>query len=326
MNIKTGFTLLFLLIAFFVFGCSKDKSSDELKPEIIAEKSDSVTYRDDEGSIVTVKKNPERPVFLFNSLLDLWYYTGGTAVGRVDGDISIPDKARCIQTVGAVGTPNLEKIFSLNPDFIVLYKGMKNHRKMLDFFKKAGIPYIILRYQHYDDFLFISDLFFRLNSNRDGTLKINSIRKKVQSIIDKCPEKGNPLVMITFATASNITCELPAGDTGRILSMVKGRNVINESPVRGSTRVEFSIEQITRLNPGIMLVKTMGEFDKVKERLTDFIRSNRAFAGIDAVKNSRIYFLPKELFMYKPNASYPEAFYYLASILYPSVFSEKCVK
>ncbi|MGN0473693.1 MAG: hypothetical protein ACI4IJ_01255, partial [Acutalibacteraceae bacterium] len=48
------------------------------------------------------------------------------------------------------------------------------------------------------------------------------------------------------------------------------------------------------------------------------------FAGdgwkdLQAVKNSKYIFLPKELFHYKPNARWAESYIYAANILYPEL-------
>jgi iron complex transport system substrate-binding protein len=39
-----------------------------------------------------------------------------------------------------------------------------------------------------------------------------------------------------------------------------------------------------------------------------------------AVRDGRVHYLPKSLFLFKPNAAYPEAVRYLAAIFYPDLF------
>ncbi|MBG0765459.1 MAG: ABC transporter substrate-binding protein, partial [Tissierellales bacterium] len=50
-------------------------------------------------------------------------------------------------------------------------------------------------------------------------------------------------------------------------------------------------------------------------------QSNDAWNSLTAVKEGRVYYLPKDLYLYKPNARYPEAFKGLAEIVYPEVFT-----
>jgi iron complex transport system substrate-binding protein len=51
------------------------------------------------------------------------------------------------------------------------------------------------------------------------------------------------------------------------------------------------------------------------------VDSNSAWGSLKAVKNDRYIILPKELYLYKPNDRYGEAYEGLAKILYPDVFN-----
>ena len=42
---------------------------------------------------------------------------------------------------------------------------------------------------------------------------------------------------------------------------------------------------------------------------------------LSAVQEGRVYVLPRELFHYKPNARWAEAYEYLLAILYPDVYA-----
>ncbi len=316
---KTVIILSICLTA--LLSCSKGNTGRESQiPVLLNETADTVSYSDYSGKTVTVKKHPKRVVVLFNSFLDLWYFAGGKAVARVKGEINVPPAAEKVEIVGTLGNPNLEKIVSLKPDLVIVNREMKNQRKINSFLTSGDIPFIEISYINYNDFLFISDLFCRINGSVQGLKKIEKIKSDINGIVSKCPDKGNPLVMITFASANSITAELPGGDTGTILKMLKAKNIATSSPVKNGSRIDMSIEKITAMNPDIMLVKMMGTQDAVQARLKDYFKSNSSLKEIRAVKNDRVYYLPRELFMYKPNEKYPEAFEYLAKILYPVTF------
>jgi iron complex transport system substrate-binding protein len=104
--------------------------------------------------------------------------------------------------------------------------------------------------------------------------------------------------------------------------MMGAENIVFTSPVENATRIDFSLEQIVVRDPDIVLIKTMGNIEKAKERIKKDVSDNDAWAGLRAVKEGRVYYLPKDLFMYKPNARFPEAFEYLGKIFYPGVFGE----
>jgi iron complex transport system substrate-binding protein len=70
-------------------------------------------------------------------------------------------------------------------------------------------------------------------------------------------------------------------------------------------------------DPDVILVTTMGDAEEIRDRaLKDFTESE-AWKSLRAVREGRLYFLPNDLFLYKPNSRFPEAFAALADRLYP---------
>jgi iron complex transport system substrate-binding protein len=59
----------------------------------------------------------------------------------------------------------------------------------------------------------------------------------------------------------------------------------------------------------------MGDEEAARQNM-ESILSSRVYSSLDAVKGGRCYYLPKDMFQYKPNAKWAEAYLYLAEILY----------
>jgi iron complex transport system substrate-binding protein len=127
-------------------------------------------------------------------------------------------------------------------------------------------------------------------------------------------------VLIVFTSPNLISCELAESQTGEMVRMLGGVNIIDGSFFKSNSRVNFSLERIALLDPDIILINTMGDVDACKERLLHELAANSAWAALRAVRRGRVHYLPKSLFLYKPSAHYPRAFRYLATILYPEVF------
>ncbi len=318
MNTQKKIVFIIITLIFTVLNSCKDSTKIEKKYplKVLNETETQVNVRYYNGEKLSIKKNPGRVIIITSPMLGIWYFAGGKAIGRINGDINVPPQALKIQTIGTSGHPNLEKIISLKPDLVILSTHKHRQQKFIPFLKEAGIPYLALSYNNYPDFLAISDLFCRMNNNTKGLEKIKQIKSKVNKIIAKCPE-NKQLSLITFASPNGITAELPQGDTGMILKMLKGNNIAKISPLKRGTRVEMSIEKITEMNPEVMFVKQHGQSEK---RLREFFQGNSSLKSIKALKNDRLYFLPRELFLYKPNERYPDAFLYMAQILYPDIF------
>jgi iron complex transport system substrate-binding protein len=113
---------------------------------------------------------------------------------------------------------------------------------------------------------------------------------------------------------------LPTTDTGSIVARLGGRNVVPSSPIKGADRVDFSMEDLIVRDPEVLLIATMGDVELCKARIAKELSGNAAWNSLRAVKGGRVHYLPKDLFMYKANARYPEAFDYMARLLYPGVF------
>jgi iron complex transport system substrate-binding protein len=283
--------------------------------------SAKIAYTEAGGRTVSLSPRPKRVVVLLNSLLDLWYMSGGTAVGRVNGTTNVPPEAFGIEDLGTFASPNAEKLFALKPD-LVIFSGTSsaqlNLRELVD---RAKIESVSVSYDNYDDFPSIVELFTRITGRNDVYERVSAdVSKKVDSIVARAPRERGPSLFILFSTTKALSAELPTTDTGSIAARLGGRNVVSSSPIKGADRIDFSMEDLIVADPEVILIATMGDVELCKARIAKEFSSNAAWGGLRAVKNGRVHYLPKDLFMYKANARYPEAFEYMARLLYPGVF------
>ena len=85
-----------------------------LAAEVVKEDAETIAYRQPDGSVVTLHKQPKRVVICYASLVPVWYAAGGSAVGvpRVaSADAMTPEILRDIFEIessihtGADGVP-----------------------------------------------------------------------------------------------------------------------------------------------------------------------------------------------------------------------------
>ena len=307
-------------------GNKKETSVEEsLKvPEyIINETEDSITYKDPLGNENTFKKNPERVIVLHSSFVDLWYLAGGEAIARCSGKTNIPEGAKEVEQIGSAFSPNLEKIIALKPDLVILSSVTSKQAELKDALKENNIQalYLNTSYKPYESFIDTLYLFTRITDKKDiFDTKIADIRNEVELIKDKVKNEEKPKVAILFSSTRSVSTELPTSLTGEIVEMLNGDNIVKDTQVEGATKVDFSIERIIERDPDMIFITTMGDLEKVNKRIKEDIQANEAWSSLRAVKEGKIYYLPKELFTYKPNAKYPDAVKYIAELLYPEVF------
>lgn len=282
-----------------------------------------VLFTDKSGEEVTINKNPQRVIVLQNSLLEMWDQAGGAVVGRVEeSEDKIVENAMSAEVVGEMGAPSLEKIISLQPDLVIVASSYTAQREMMPSLKQNNIQVIDIDNNLLEDYYKTVRLFTAITGREDlYENHVENIQNKVDEIVSEAPDKGYKGIVI-FATAKSLTVRDSNTMVGEMIKDLNIVNISDSADVGGDTKT-FSIEKILQEDPDFIFVQTMGsDLDKITERLKSDALDNPAWASLTAVKEDRYIVLPKDLYLYKPNDRYPEAYEGLAKMIYPEVFGE----
>ncbi|MTI46567.1 MAG: ABC transporter substrate-binding protein [Firmicutes bacterium] len=282
---------------------------------------DSVTFIDAMDKEVTIEKNPQKVICLYNSYLDLWYDAGGEVIGRIESRSKVPEGAMDAEVVGSMTAPNMEKIISMEPDLLILRPGMQGHSEIIPILEENEIPYLAIEYDNFNQYLYVTKIFTEING-RDDLYEKNGaeISNKVKELVDKAPKDEEPTVLLMFASTRSVTVKLPNTFVGDMLQDLGAKNIAYDAQLTDEEMEVFSMEKVIERDPNFILVQTMGDVEEIKEKLIEDVESNPAWSSLTAVKEGRYIFLPKDLYLYKPNAQYAEAYQGLAEILYPDTF------
>lgn len=297
---------------------NKEEISAEDEYGIIVN-DNTVSFIDGREEEITVSKKPERVIVLFSSFIDIWTRNGGTLIGMVEDDtISGTEN---VETVGKFGSISLEKVLSLNPDLVILSSNSKAQKELILPLEENNIPIIPLTYEFKDDYFKIAKLFATINDRTDlYEQEAERVKDEIQAITDKTPKKNQPKILIMFASSKSLTAR---GSNSTVGEMFKDLNTINIADNSNNLLDDknFSLEKIIEEDPDFIFVQTMGsDMAAAEERIKSDAESNPAWASLSAVKNNRYIVLPKDLYMYKANHRYSEAYKGLAEILYPETF------
>ncbi|MDD5727617.1 MAG: ABC transporter substrate-binding protein [Victivallales bacterium] len=308
-----------IMLSGFSFAEDKDDSGRHLC--IIKEDAQSLIVLDADGKKVKLTKNPRRVVIGFTSLVNLWYYAGGKAVGIPNSRSRENIHAEAVKAtrIGTFSNLNMEKIISLNPDLAILYANVNNQRVARDILASNNTETILLSYRNYSDFTRILDLFVRLNTGNPEKGKAASLMvKKIDAIIEKTGKLKKPGFLSFLFSGSGLSAETNLANTAHMAMLLGGRNIVTGKNVpKGSGRVSFSMEKVMLEDPDIILVATMGNEKKLAAKMEKTLANDPVWASLSAVKAGRVYFLPNELFLYRANEKYAEAFLTLAKLMYP---------
>ncbi len=284
---------------------------------------DTVTFTDARDKKVILDKNPERVVCLFNSYLDIWCKCGGKVVGKVEEAEEKPiEGSEGAEIVGSPGEPSIEKIIALKPDLVIITANFSKQLKAAEMLEQNDIKVIALDNQYKENYFETVRLFTALTDRDDLYEKYEGeVKKAINDVIDKAPKDKDYKVLIIFASAKSIKVKDSNSMVGEMLKDLNTVNISDASEGDSKNIKEFSMEKIIKEDPDFIFVQTMGsDKEKIKERLKKDVESNSAWNSLTAVKNDRYIILPKDLYLYKPNDRYGEAYEGLAKILYPEVF------
>ncbi len=287
---------------------------------LVAENEQSLTVIDSRGKQVVLRKNPKRVLPIYTTYLNVWYECGGTAVGRPSSlSAELDPLAGKLPEVGHVTNPNLEKVFALKPDLILMRYGFAGHSKLVPVLEQANIPFLSVSYETFEDYQVVVDVFSRLLGRPDiRTDSLAAVKSSVEAVIARCKAaKKPPRVLILFGSAMGVTVQLPGSLVGSMIEDLQAPNIAFDAKLTSDEMQIFSMERLVERDPDVILVQTMGSPEMVKGKIRSDIESSPAWKTISAVKNGRVHYLPVNGFLYKPNKRFAESYAYLADLLYP---------
>ena len=303
-----------------------NKQNDDVTESItefgVTINEDTVSFIDGRGQEVTINKNPQRAVVLYNSFLEVWMDNGGSVVGKLEPTVGqeIPG-VEDAEIIGKLGAISVEKVISLEPDLIIVNSTQKSQLELIPSFEGVGIPVIAIDYVGLDDYLTMTRLFTALNG-REDLFKSNAldIVEEIDNILSVIPEEKEHKVLLIMASAKSVSARDSSSYVGMMLEDLNTINIADNSDGALGTQ-NFSMEKILEEDPDFIFVQTTGsDMDATLDRLKEDAESNPAWASLSAVKNDRYIILPKDMYMFKANLRYAEAYENLATIIYPELF------
>ena len=140
-----------------------------------------------------------------------------------------------------------------------------------------------------------------------------AVEKRIAQIIADSKTETSPSVLLMITYSGGIRAQSSDTMTGKMLSELGCKNILDDYP---SMLQDFSVEKIIETDPDYIFVIPMGNDDALAQKnLKKNVESNPAWNSLTAVKNDRYILLPKDKFLYKPNAVWDESYAYLAALL-----------
>ncbi len=309
---------LCLIICLCFSGCGGNQQAADNQSS--DQNTEGYTFTDALGQEITVN-DPQRVVSLMGSFSEIWVLAGGadtlvgTSYDTVDNrDLGLPED---IANVGTYQDPNIEEILSLEPDLVLLSSETTrtdNHVALKDALSSAGITAAYFNVTHFEDYLNMLKICTDITGDSEAYQTNGvAVQEEIAQIIadNKLETAPDVLLMVTFS--GGIRAQSSETMTGKMLADLGCHNILDDNP---SLLKDFSVENIIETDPDYIFVIPMGNDDALAEKnLKENVESNPAWSSLTAVTNDRYILLPKEKFLYKPNADWAESYAWLTDVL-----------
>ena len=301
---------LLLIIALTFAGCGTENSA--------VDTSEKNFIEDDLGRKIFLDKKFERFAVTSASFLEPLHEVGGNIIARPDSKNKMPDWAKEISSIGQVYQIDTEKLLAVQPDFVIINKGM--NEKLLGLLEENKIPAAVVEMKTYDDVKREIKIFSALTGNVEvGEKIISETDGKIEKILASVPHEKKR-VAILHGTAQGVTVQLDGSIAGCVIKMFGWENVASSmTPLeKNPDAAPYSLETLAEQNPEIIFVTSMGDVEKIKSSMQQSIAENDAWQTISAMKNGQIFYLPQDLFLLSPGLNYPDAVKFIADLIYPN--------
>lgn len=309
------FTVISLLMLFCVSlaGCNSDPDGTR---EIY------YSFLDSEGRQVNLYDKPQRVAVLLSSYAEIWQLSGGETSITVGDSVErgFASQNAVLVDDGAGLKIDVEKLVFAKPDFIIGSVDTPAHVEACKRLRELQIPCALFSEDNFEDYLYILKIFCEINGNGASyDIYGTALRSEIDEIKRNAEEYTlkNPVTSVLFIRAGSGGSATRAKTaenhfTGVMLKELCTFNIADEAKQLSEA---LSLEHILINQPDVIFITPQGDENAAISYMQQVL-SQPGWQELNAVKNNKVYFLPKSMFNYKPNAKWAKAYEYLYNLLY----------
>jgi iron complex transport system substrate-binding protein len=259
---------------------------------------------------------PKRIISIIPAVTEMLFSIGAgpqvIAVGSFD---HYPPEVEKLQRVGALIDPDVERILSLRPDLVAVYRSQADLRVQLE---RAKVPVYLYSHAALPDITTtIRDLGVRVGRAREAADLARSIESRIASIRQRLNGRPRPRTLVVFdrepLTLRGIYASGGFGFIHDMLEAAGGENVFADVKQQA---VQATTELILAKRPEVILElrgDTVAAPLKARE-----IAVWQALSSVPAVRAGRVYFIDQQLTVI-PGPRVADAIDLIARTLHPEV-------
>ena len=285
------------------------------------ETAEGISFTDDTGAEILVPYRPETVAVLTSSLADLWI----TAGGRVD--ITVGETVErgfaenpLLVDAGAGKTVDLERLVAAKPDFVLYSSELSGQLECARVLRDAGIPAAGFSLETFSDYLELLKICTDILGTPEryethGT----ALRQEVDRLVALASgQQEQPSILFVRAGSSAKFTKAKTAQNHFVCGMLRDLGTYNIADAAPILLDGLSTEEIILADPDAILFTTMGDEAAGTAYMESLLR-DPVWQSLTAVREGKVYQLPKELFQYKPNSRWDRAYAYLIQLLYGDI-------
>ncbi len=296
-----------LLCALLLTGCAS-----------AAAPSEGLTFTDDTGAEVTAPFRPRKVAVLTSSLADLWITAGGAVQITVGEtlDRGFLEEAILVDA-GAGKTVDLERLIGEQPELVICSAELAGQLECAEALRTAGIPVAAFSVETFEDHLRVLKICTQIlmTPERYETYG-EALRLEVEALISAArAREETPRILFVRAGSSARYTKAKTAEDHFVCVMLKElgtENIAEKAPI---LLEGLSTEEVLLSDPDAILFTTMGD-EAAGAAYMESLLEDPVWSSLRAVRQGNVHQLPKDLFQYKPNSRWPEAYAYLIQLLY----------
>ncbi len=256
---------------------------------------------------------------LNSSIADLWALAGGTVDITVGEAVErgFADEDAILVDSSSGRNINIEILISSQPDLILGSVDTVSHVRLKALLDDIGIDMILIREDCYEDFLSIFRTLTGLTGREDLYQEYGEGQKKGIEEMIKASRSPDVLPRVLFIRAGSAFSYVKAkrADDHFAARIIEDLGAVNVADEFDALTDSLSLEAILKADPDKIIIVSQGD-EEASRAYVEHLFSSPGWRDVDAIKEGRVVFLPKDLFHFKPNGRWLDAYRMMEEAIY----------
>ena len=302
--------LLCALMVFALFGCAENAG--------VGVSDGFYSFIDDSGRSINLKNQPEKVAVLFSSYAEMWTLAGGEVNITVGESIErgFAPEGTPLVDAGAGKTVDREALLAAEPDLVIASADIAAQAELAAYLDTVGIPCALFRVDCFADYEKAMTHLCAITGRVDlFEQNVASVGAEIEKILADVDKTVAPRILFVRCGSSYSATKAKVASENFVCKMLEELGAVNIADAAPELSDGLALEAILNADPEAIFFSTMGNEQKSRAYM-DSVLAGEAWQTLSAVREGRYVYLDKNLFQFKPNAKWSEAYKFLAEYLY----------